>query len=765
MIRKLIMSVILLLALAVPGWGANWYLDSNAAYMGNGKSSALSYTQTEKITADPGLDANPITTSWGVSGSTVTRENSEHYEGVACAKITIDAIGTDVRIFWPASGTKPIAQTVRYKLTFRAKGTAAFPIIPAYRGTTFHALTDCNLTTSWQQFTYYFTAAADATSPCRLEFGRKSGAAAGYNQSFFIDQVNLEEITGDSAWSHPSEVIGMSSGDTVLITRGSLFRACTMGNQGWTPNITTYIWGINTASLTVSPTGTGEKPIFTRLWDYSPAQGYSWSNAGTPATDIYRLGGVSSPLKMPWGQSASGHPEYNFFLNGGFEDWTGANPDNWTVLAAGASTVTKRDASPLAGTYSADLNSVAGDLAGVKQTVALTVQDAKGNNIRWLLRATHKDGAAATLKLGIKDLTTNKWWATDGSGWGAAEAYREVVNHTTTNDDWIYFTVPAAGNFEIYAITVNGVTTIDELVVMDSRFVNERFMLGKCSTTAWAAQGFKAVRRVLMSITQTAMDLDTWAWDEDTGYLYYRLAAGETIDTVHLEVAQGSSGSSLGGIEITAANNVITGLDVAFAPLYQFYINANGTQISKSIARHGDIGFLVNGTKTGVILKNCIAYDMDEYGYYLQSAAGAVLDNCLANHIKTNKGLFANALITNLTVRNSSASDCYEDCFMVITGGTFSVVTNNAWHGTVSDNWPAGVTDKRNVDPKFVDPINYDFSLQSNSPCINAGIDVGLTTDFVGNPVPNKLGQYSIGAYEYDKWGGGGKTMGMGLGQ
>ena len=54
------------------------------------------------------------------------------------------------------------------------------------------------------------------------------------------------------------------------------------------------------------------------------------------------------------------------------------------------------------------------------------------------------------------------------------------------------------------------------------------------------------------------------------------------------------------------------------------------------------------------------------------------------------------------------------------------------------------------VDPKFVSAIranapNVDFRLQSGSPGINAGANVGLTTDFLGNPI---IGLPDIGAYE-----------------
>jgi hypothetical protein len=55
-----------------------------------------------------------------------------------------------------------------------------------------------------------------------------------------------------------------------------------------------------------------------------------------------------------------------------------------------------------------------------------------------------------------------------------------------------------------------------------------------------------------------------------------------------------------------------------------------------------------------------------------------------------------------------------------------------------------------NADPLFIS--TSDFHLQSTSPAINAGVDVGLTKDYEGNPVPAKhraVRKPDIGAYEY----------------
>ncbi|RLI40648.1 hypothetical protein DRO59_08780 [Candidatus Bathyarchaeota archaeon] len=51
------------------------------------------------------------------------------------------------------------------------------------------------------------------------------------------------------------------------------------------------------------------------------------------------------------------------------------------------------------------------------------------------------------------------------------------------------------------------------------------------------------------------------------------------------------------------------------------------------------------------------------------------------------------------------------------------------------------------LDPSFVDPDNGDFHLKAGSPCIDAGVDVGLDRDFDYNPVPWGAG-VDIGAFE-----------------
>ena len=78
-------------------------------------------------------------------------------------------------------------------------------------------------------------------------------------------------------------------------------------------------------------------------------------------------------------------------------------------------------------------------------------------------------------------------------------------------------------------------------------------------------------------------------------------------------------------------------------------------------------------------------------------------------------------------------------------------ITNNIFYNATNDNrfvdcivTNQNVTAAPDVNPLFVSAT--DFHLQAGSPCINAGVDVGLTTDYDGRAVGNPP---EIGAYEY----------------
>jgi uncharacterized repeat protein (TIGR02059 family) len=111
--------------------------------------------------------------------------------------------------------------------------------------------------------------------------------------------------------------------------------------------------------------------------------------------------------------------------------------------------------------------------------------------------------------------------------------------------------------------------------------------------------------------------------------------------------------------------------------------------------------------------------------------------------------------VTNIYIRNNifvgwDESPVFLDSYW---GGSIDYLwyqNNNAYGNGHSDDPTLGITPSHyttssniKVDPAFVSSTNY--QLQSISPCIGKGINVGLTYDFLGNLVKSPP---SIGAYE-----------------
>jgi hypothetical protein len=100
--------------------------------------------------------------------------------------------------------------------------------------------------------------------------------------------------------------------------------------------------------------------------------------------------------------------------------------------------------------------------------------------------------------------------------------------------------------------------------------------------------------------------------------------------------------------------------------------------------------------------------------------------------------------------------------------GATGEVRNNIFYNAGSNYWGEGVTgshnilyrsdgvidpadypdDLVNVDPLPVDPAGDDYDIQAGSPAIDAGMNVGVSTDIRGTPRPQGPA-YDIGAYEF----------------
>jgi parallel beta-helix repeat protein len=184
---------------------------------------------------------------------------------------------------------------------------------------------------------------------------------------------------------------------------------------------------------------------------------------------------------------------------------------------------------------------------------------------------------------------------------------------------------------------------------------------------------------------------------------------------------------------------------------------------------HNDyVGFTYTNYSTGGTMSYCIASDSEYAGFSVDTNIdGANIYNCVsANAGATDYWIVDNC--TNVNIKNCIGYNTDKRVFTVDVNtidGTFDF-DHNCWYNTSGYLIQSGENsysrtqfsayqstegqDAHSIalDPRFVDTLNNNFTLQSTSKCIDTGISVGLIQDFSGTPVPQGDG-VDIGAFEY----------------
>jgi hypothetical protein len=166
---------------------------------------------------------------------------------------------------------------------------------------------------------------------------------------------------------------------------------------------------------------------------------------------------------------------------------------------------------------------------------------------------------------------------------------------------------------------------------------------------------------------------------------------------------------------------------------------ANNSLISSNSASSGGGAYL--NTLVNCVLKNNFANGNGGGAY------NSTLDNCT---VISNRAAFAPAAVAGGGIYGGSATNC------ILFYNSADNGLNFYFPGSVAINYccttPSPTNGIGNItnEPAFVDLVNENFHLQSNSPCINAGNNAYVTTgtDLDGNP---RIvgGTVDIGAYEF----------------
>lgn len=389
-------------------------------------------------------------------------------------------------------------------------------------------------------------------------------------------------------------------------------------------------------------------------------------------------------------------------------------------------------------------------------------------------------------------------------------AWRQTTKTFTTNGAGTYrITISATNNGTYYLDDLSLVPTTPTYawvvhagdVYKLTGYLDTTRMFAKCTNARWTSGGLESLEYVPKAGSLATMAPGEW-WFE-SGVLYYYLATGETIDSLHIEAGTGSGinaidlahdyyalsninqyGGNNHGINLTGDNVTLDNVGVFFnysCGLFNEGAYNVANHCEGAYTYNEDIFEIASGDLT---CNRCIAHHAFDDGFF------AILTGTLNTNycVSYNNGLENASDNSGFGVESSSAVIVLKNCTSAynygrgiqIGGNSSYTVTNCISHGSVADNsmwvkdateqakgthtynlfddknaaWTAGATESV-ADPLFRSVT--DFRLKSGSPAINAGTDVGLTTDFLGKPI---RGLPDIGAYEFQSVGGG---LGMGI--
>ena len=187
---------------------------------------------------------------------------------------------------------------------------------------------------------------------------------------------------------------------------------------------------------------------------------------------------------------------------------------------------------------------------------------------------------------------------------------------------------------------------------------------------------------------------------------------------------------------------------------------SNGGEIYYNLSYNNGLGvgwesgISVEGRNTqpsdNVLIYNNVAYG-NNFGIRVNSqdnAASTIMRTIVKNNIATGNTFQLVAFSGGQNDGTMGSGNVYtyngfgpEAANFIIWGLGVGKSTYDAWETAYG-----GTTNSVEADPLFVSTVTPDFRLQASSPAINAGVDVGLTTDYAGNEIWENV---DIGAYEY----------------
>ena len=234
----------------------------------------------------------------------------------------------------------------------------------------------------------------------------------------------------------------------------------------------------------------------------------------------------------------------------------------------------------------------------------------------------------------------------------------------------------------------------------------------------YSANNTFGLRSYVSSTSSIAVSNSTFKNNSDSGIKVENDNQTLTLDNLVIE-GNGTGLNVNGSSTVVMTNSHISGSSYSI-------LNSGNLNVYRNIFSFGSTGVVFGGNATGTIAHNTL------YGSSLIEGTGIRVFQT------------AYATIQNNLIANTGSGICLDT-------DTGADLTES--HNLIEKSQPFGLcgVNSRNYDYSTItglDPLlNPDFSLQSGSPAIDAGLVlVGHTADFLGNPI---LGLPDIGAFEW----------------
>jgi len=233
-------------------------------------------------------------------------------------------------------------------------------------------------------------------------------------------------------------------------------------------------------------------------------------------------------------------------------------------------------------------------------------------------------------------------------------------------------------------------------------------------------------------------------WDQEGTDVYINVGGDPNGDDIRAASCEPDDIRITHAIVTNTQDNSVGGIEGHGIALDGF---AKNCVVSRCISKYNAGAGITHHMGQGNAVHTNIAYNNEGNGVTFQTGGynGEIYNNTLFNN---ENGVILGAGCDTVSIKNNISMNntllgiyASADALNITHDHNCSYGNGTNWAGALSK----GGTDIE-ADPKLADPANNDYRPRATSPCINAGVDVGLTEDYDGNSYD---GLPDIGAYEY----------------